>query len=43
MMTPLDEGLLFLRRMGAIMASPCALRDGGGLLGAMSEDWVRRL
>ena len=28
MMTPRKEGLLLLRRMGAIIATPCALRDG---------------
>ena len=43
MMTPRKEGLLLLRRMGAIIATPCALRGRGGLLGTMSENWVRRL
>ena len=43
MMTPRKEGLLLLRRMGAIIATPCALRGRGGLLATMSENWVRRL
>ena len=43
MMTPRKEGLLLLRRMGAIIATPYALRGGSGLLGTMSENWVRRL